>query len=281
MITYTSFVRETDDNYQIFSQKWIPAEKPKASIIIVHGLGEHSSRYQHLAHFFNAQRYSVYSFDQRGHGKSSGPRGDIPTYKIACDDIDSLIKSVQEVDPSNPIFLYGHSLGGAIVLYYGLTRSSTIKGIICTSPGLASGVPLPPLKMGLAKILASIAPKTAINNGLDVENLSHDHKVIDAYKNDPLVHPMISARLGMELISKGPWMIENANQFKYPLLLLQGEMDHLVDPKMTSKFAKAVGSSKVQYKEFPGLFHEMHNELDNSEFLKTLTEWLEKQLINE
>jgi len=280
MINNTSFIRETDDNYQIFTQKWIAVEEPKAVIIIVHGLGEHSSRYQHLAHYFNTQQYSVYSFDQRGHGKSSGPRGDIPSYNIACNDVDSIIKSVREDYPLIPIFLYGHSLGGAIVLYYGLTRSSPINGIICTSPGLASGVPLPPLKMGLAKVLASIAPKTAINNGLDVENLSHDHKVIDDYKNDPLVHPMISARLGMELISKGPWMIENANQFKYPLLLLQGEMDHLVDPKMTLKFAKALGSAKVQFREFPGLFHEMHNELNNSEFLSTIIEWLEKRLAN-
>ena len=278
MNNHTSFTWETNDKYQIFSQKWIPAESPKAVILIVHGLGEHSSRYQHMAQFFNSQQYSVYSFDQRGHGKSSGPRGDIPSYKVAGDDIDQLIKTVQKDYPSIPIFLYGHSLGGAIVLYYGLTRSSQIKGIICTSPGLASGVPLPPLKMGLAKILAAVAPKTAINNGLDVENLSHDQRVIDAYKNDPLVHPMISARLGMELISKGPWMIENASQFKYPLLLLQGELDHLVDPKMTSNFTRAADSKKVQFKQFPGLFHEMHNEINNTEFLNTITDWLGEQL---
>jgi alpha-beta hydrolase superfamily lysophospholipase len=279
MQNHLTFNWETKDQYQIFAQKWVPSNEPKAVTLIVHGLGEHSSRYEHVAQFLNGHNCAVYSFDHRGHGKSSGSRGDIPSYKIAGDDIDSLIQFIQKDFPTLPIFLYGHSLGGAIVLYYGLTRNtSAVKGIICTSPGLASGVPVPPLKLRFAKIMAAIAPKITVNNGLDVENISHDKAVVEKYNNDPLVHPLISARLAMELVSKGEWMIANANQFKYPLLLLQGGKDHLVDPKATASFARAASQINILYKEFPEFFHEMHNETGNSEFLNTIVSWLNEQI---
>ena len=280
MLKSITFNWETQDKTKIFAQKWLTDTDPRAVIIIVHGLGEHSSRYAHIAKMLNEENIAVFGFDHRGHGKSGGSRGDIPSYDIACDDIDEMIKIVRKELPSIPVFLYGHSLGGAIVLNYGLTRNSQIKGIICTSPGLGTSDPVPEFQLKMVKLLSKIAPKVTINNGLDVENLSHDQNVIQAYRNDPLVHPKISTRLALELITKGQKMIEIADQFKYPLLLLQGEKDHLVNPNLTKKFAENAKNTNIRYKEFPDFYHEMHNELSNEEFLLSIKSWLNEQINN-
>jgi len=278
MLTNITFNWETQDKTKIFAQKWLPENDPRAAIIIVHGLGEHSSRYAHIAKMLNEENIAVFGFDHRGHGKSGGSRGDIPSYDIACDDIDELIKIVRTEFPVISIFLYGHSLGGAIVLNYGLTRNSQIKGIICTSPGLGTSDPIPAIQMILVKFLSGIAPKVAINNGLDVGNLSHDQNVIQAYKNDPLVHPKISTRLALELITNGPKMIQKADQFKYPLLLLQGEEDHLVNPKLTKQFAENAANTNIRYIQFPYFYHEMQNEFNNEDFLLSIKKWLNEQI---
>lgn len=268
----------SNDSYQFFSQKWLPDQKPRAKIILVHGLGEHSGRYDHMAKFFNDQELAMFAFDQRGHGKTSGKRGDIQSYAAAGDDIDCLIGIANEEFPTVATILYGHSLGGAIVLNYALTRQGPLAGIFCTSPGLGSGEPLPPLKLFLAKTLNKVLPTTLINNGLDVNNLSHDKNVVENYLNDPLVHPQISARLGMELISKGPWIVENAAQLKYPLLLLQGGQDKIVSPPLTANFAEKAPKNLITYHQFPNLFHEMHNEINNQDFLDTISNWINQRL---
>ncbi len=280
MLTSITFNWETKDKTKIFAQKWLSGTNPRAAIIIVHGLGEHSSRYAHIAKMFNDENIAVFSFDHRGHGLSGGSRGDIPSYDTACDDIDELIKKVKTEFPAIPIFLYGHSLGGAIVLNYGLTKNSQINGIICTSPGLGTNDPIPAIQLTLVKFLSRIAPKVTINNGLDVENLSHDQEVIHAYKNDPLVHPKISTRLALELVTQGQKMIQKADQFKYPLLLLQGEMDHLVNPKLTKQFAEKSSKINIRFIQFPDFYHEMHNELNNEEFLLSIKSWLNEQIQN-
>jgi len=278
MLNNITFNWETKDNTKIFAQKWIPNHHTRAIVIIVHGLGEHSSRYYHIAKMLNDEEFAVYSFDHRGHGKSAGARGDIPSYNYACDDIDEVINIVHNEIPNLPIFLYGHSLGGAIVLQYGLTRNSKIKGIICTSPGLGTNNPIPAIQLKLVKILSKLGPKLTMNNGLDVENLSHDQNVIQAYKTDPLVHPKISMRLALELVTKGQEIVQKADQFKYPLLLLQGEMDHLVNPLLTKQFAENAKDIPFRYIQFPYFYHEMHNELHNDEFIQTIKNWLNEQM---
>ncbi len=268
----------TTGQYNMFSQKWLPESTPAAKVILVHGLGEHITRYEHVAKFFNDLNIAMYSFDHRGHGKSSGKRGDIASYETACGDVQRMVDFANEEFPQIPTFLYGHSLGGAIVLYYALTKTSPLTGVICTSPGLASGDPLPPFKLFMARTLNKIMPTFLINNGLDVNNLSHDQAVVDRYINDPLVHPQISARLGMELITKGAWLVENAGQLKYDLLLLQGGKDKLVNPEMTAQFAQNAPKNLITYHQFPLLYHEMHNEIESEEFFNMIKEWVNTRL---
>jgi alpha-beta hydrolase superfamily lysophospholipase len=269
-----SFEWVTNEGDNIFAQKWMLEGKSNAVIVMVHGLGEHIGRYAHVANYFNQNNISFYGFDHRGHGKSSGKRGHIGKSQFFIDDINTIIEITKKENPETPIFLYGHSLGGNMVLYYSLIVKPDLKGIICTSPGLGTGEPVPPLKLFAAKVLKSLLPSMTMENGLDVENLSHNPQVIKAYKEDPLVHSMVSTKLAMDMFANGDWTIENASHFALPLLLLQGSEDHVVNLEKTKQFAANVPSNLLTFKIFQGLYHEMHNEFEQLEVLTFILEWI-------
>jgi len=274
MSVIENFEWKTKEGEKIFSQKWIVDGTSKAVLVLVHGLGEHIGRYAHVAEFFTQHNVSFYGFDHRGHGRSSGKRGHIGNSQFFIDDIDKIIETAKKENHGTPIFLYGHSLGGNMVLYYSLKVKPDLKGIICTSPGLGTGVPVPPVKLFAAKILKSLLPSMTMDNGLDVDNLSHDPNVIKAYKEDPLVHPMISSKLAMDMFANGDWIIENASHFSLPILLLQGSEDHIVNLEKTKEFAENVPVSLLTFKIFDGLYHELHNEFDKLEVLTFINEWI-------
>ena len=278
MSTLENFEWKTKEGEIIYSQKWLSDANVKAVIVLVHGLGEHIGRYNYVAEFFNQNQISVYGFDHRGHGKSSGKRGHIGSNQFFMDDIETMINIAKKDNPDLPIFLYGHSLGGNMVLYYSLFKQPSIKGVIATSPGLGTGEPVPPVKLFAAKILKTILPSMTMNNGLDVNNLSHNPQVIKDYQEDPLVHPMISAKLAMLMFENGDWIIENARKFNLPLLLLQGGKDHIVDLNKTKQFAANVPASVITFKIFPELFHEMHNEYEKDQVLNFILDWIKKNL---
>lgn len=265
---------KTNEGEKMFSQKWLTDGQTKAVVVLVHGLGEHIGRYNHVAKFLNQNQISVYGFDHRGHGKSSGKRGHIGSNQFFMSDIDHMIAEAKKENPEIPIFIYGHSLGGNMVLYYALSKNPAIKGVIATSPGLGTGEPVPPAKLLAAKILKTLVPAMTMDNGLDVNNLSHNPQVIKDYQEDPLVHPMISAKLATLMFSNGDWIIENASKFNLPLLLLQGEKDHIVSLEKTKLFAEKVPASLITYKIFPGLYHEMHNEYEQDQVLSYILEWI-------
>ena len=163
-----------------------------------------------------------------------------------------------------------------MVLYYALKRRPQVKGVISTAPGLipanASGG-----QIALAKIMSAIAPGFQIDNGLDVSGLSHDPETARAYTADPLVHPKISARLGLDLMQNGQWVIEHAAEFPLPLLLLQGSADRLVNPAGARKFAADL-ADKVTYKVYDGWYHELHNEVEKETVLADMVAWIDQIL---
>jgi len=277
MTKLQDFEWTTDENVHIHAQKWLPEGEVSSVIIMVHGLGEHIARYDHVARFFNDQNIAFYGSDHQGHGKSSGKRGHIARNQVFISEIDKIIDIARYENPNKPIFLYGHSLGGNMVLYYTLKRKPQIKGIICTSPGLGVGTPVPPAKLFMAKIMKSLLPSLTLDNGLDVNNLSHNPEVIKEYQEDPLVHPMISAKLAMDMFSNGDWTIENAANWDTPLLLMVGTNDHTVSQDKIKQFVANVPKNFITFKPFPGLYHELHNEYESNQVLSTIFEWMNKQ----
>ncbi len=272
------FSWKTKEGDSIHAQKWMTPDKPVAVILLIHGLGEHIGRYDHVANFFNKRNVNVYGFDHRGHGKTSGKRGHIPSTQDYFSDIDYLLEFSKKEYPATPIFLYGHSLGGNMVLNYSMNKKPPIDGVICTSPGLAVGEPVPPAKLLMAKVLTTLLPSMTINNGLDVNNLSHDPLVIKKYQEDPMVHPMISAKLAMDMLSNGEWITNNANQFSYPLLLMAGSEDHIINLEKVKQFAEKCPKDILTFKIFSGLYHELHNEYEQEDVLNTIFEWITKQI---
>ena len=272
-----SFSWKTQDNLKLVGQEWKTPQKSKSVILLVHGLGEHCKRYQHLAEFYNSAGISLVSFDLRGHGQSDGLRGHAPSYDVICDDIQYCLDETRKRYPKLPIFIYGHSLGGALILYFLLKRNPDIRGAIVTSPGLAAAAPLPPMKLLAAKVMSRIAPTFSLPNDLDRSGLSRDPQIEEKYSSDPLVHGMISARLGMELINNGKYIIEHGSDIKTPMLLMQGSADRLVDPKKTIELSQKTPPSTT-FKLWDGFYHELHNEPEKLEVLKYELTWINKQL---
>lgn len=265
---------KSDDGLDIFAQGWEPETAPKAIVCLVHGVGEHSSRYVHVAEAFCKEGYGLFGADLRGHGRSEGPRGHFPSIEAVLKDIDLLFEHARSRYPGVPLVLYGHSLGAILVLHYGLKRKPVIKGVIATSPALHTALENQPVKIMAAKVLGSLFPSLAMASGLDVNAISHNKQVVKDYINDPLNHDRISVGFGKIMLGVNKWTLEHASEFPVPLLLMHGEADSIAFPSSSTEFAASL-NGKCKLVIWKGGFHEMHNEPEKEEVLRTMTGWMD------
>jgi len=274
---HTEFKLKTFDGLSPFGQNWQPENHPKAVIYLVHGMGEHSGRYVHVADRLTKAGYAIFAFDLRGHGQSSGPRGHTPSYEALMKDISSLLEVADKQFPQLPFFLYGHSLGGNLVLNYILRHQPQLKGVIVTDPWLRLAFEPPAFKVTLGKVMNKIWPSFSQSSGLDTKALSHDPHVVRAYENDPLVHDHISARMFIGIYQSGQWALEHASEFSLPLLLMQGGDDKIISVEAGREFADKI-KENCTLKIWDGLYHEIHNEPEKEEVFKYLIDWLDKKV---
>lgn len=269
---------KANDGLDIFAQCWEPAiPQPKAVVCLVHGLGEHTSRYAHVAEAFGKDGFTLFGADLRGHGRSGGPRGHISSIEDFMQDIDVLLEQARTRYPGLPVILYGHSLGGIQVLHYSLLRKPNVKGVIATSSGLHTALEKQQVKVMMAKVLGSLIPNTAIASGLDPKSISRDEKVVQAYINDPLVHDKISLGFGKAMVGVTSWTLAHAAEFSLPLLLLHGKADVLAYPSSSMEFAASL-SGKCTLVLWENAWHELHNEPEKEEVFKTMTLWMNARL---
>lgn len=266
----------TVDTLKMFAQKWMPEKDFKASIILVHGFGEHSSRYEHLAEFYCQHSIQVLTYDLRGHGRSEGPRGYIPTPTAYYDDLSEFIKNVKDSVSGKPVFLYGHSMGGMIVLDYVLKYKPTFIGVIATSPLIDTATPMSESTLKLARTLNKIAPKFAMDSGLDRSGLSRDQKVVDAYNADPYIFGKATTRLGVYLADTKVYLQKHASEFSLPLLTMVGSADRIVSKPEVDKFMSA--NPKATYKVWDGFYHELHNEPEKAQVFDYTLAWIKKMM---
>ena len=282
-MAYIEFTQKSPDQLEFYFQGWLPQGEPMGVVCLVHGLGEHTGRYAHVGAALNAAGYALLGCDLRGHGKTGGPRGHIPSYDILMDDIGRLIDEAATRYPGKPLFLYGHSLGGNLVLNYALRRCSgqalrrnpAIAGVISTSPAIRVTNPLPAVQVALARVMNKLQPGMQMPNGLALEGLARDPEVIRAYTHDPLVHNKISVRLAMEMLQSGEWALEHAAEFPVPLLLVHGSADKITSAAATTEFARKTRND-CTLKIWDGFYHETHNEPDKAEALGFMVDWLRK-----
>jgi alpha-beta hydrolase superfamily lysophospholipase len=261
------------DGISIFTQTWQPQGKPRAIVCIIHGLGEHSARYEHVAQYYLKHNYLVAAMDLRGHGRSGGQRGHSPSFEIVLEDISQFVHQIEQTYPGLPVFMYGHSLGGLLTINFALRNISQVKGFIVTSPNLAIAQKVAPWKLTLGKVFYSLLPTLSMPSGLDVNNISRDTAIVDKYKADPLVHDQASARFALDFINAGGWALHNPDKLKVPMLLMYGTGDRIVSGEAIRQFTKS--NQLVNYREWDGLFHELHNEPEQESVLDYEREWIE------
>lgn len=250
--------------------------KMKAVVIMVHGLGEHIGRYSMLADKFMEEGIGFMGVDLPGHGRSDGSRGHIRDYKLLYEMADILFRESANRFPGMPLFIYGHSLGGGIVLNYLLKKDPVIHGAIITSPWLKLAFEPSPSKKKLAALIKKVIPALTMSSGLITEHLSRDSNVVKAYLDDPLVHDRVSVSLIDGAFSAAEEAMGEASSLKKPVLLMHGSDDRICSPEGSAVFASKTGMA--QLKIWEGGFHELHNDLNKSEVVDYTISWIKHRL---
>lgn len=249
-----------------------PGENARAMIILVHGLGEHIQRYSHWVEMFNNEGIGVLGVDMPGHGRSPGRRGHISGYALIREMIDILVNTAKQTFPDIPLYIYGHSLGGGLVLSYLVRANPRISGAIVTSPWLKLSFEPPRAKLFLASMLNHILPGVIQSSGLNADYLSHDPEVVRRYKEDPLVHGKISVSLFNIAVKSAKYTLEKSSDLKVRTLLLHGSDDMIVSPEGSREFASK--TMKTDLKIFEGGYHELHNEPFKLEVFDYILKWI-------
>jgi len=265
------------DGIKFLIQGWEPQlAKPKAVIVLIHGLGEHTGRYTHVGKALTDAGYALTGFDLRGHGKSGGARGHSPSLDAFMQDIRQFFQQVTQRYPETPQFLYGHSLGGLLSLAYALQYSAGLKGVIVTGAGLRSPLQEQKGKIAMVNMLGSLLPVLTVPSGLDATTISRDAEVVQKYVNDPLVHDKSSLGLGKSALSAIDLCFARAKEFPLPLLMMHGTADKLTYPSGSEDFARLAreAGGDVTLKLWDGLYHEIHNEPEKAEVFQTMIAWL-------
>lgn len=268
---------KTDDGLTLLARQWEPETEKKGVICLVHGLGEHSGRYRHWAERLTSEGYCTISFDLRGHGRSEGKQGDTPSGDHLSDDIDIMLDYARTEHPELPCFLYGHSMGGLLVLFYLIQRRPMLTGAVITSPLLHSVLDQRKDRIVMGKILNYIIPRGTIPNNLETEALSRDPAVTAAYRNDPLVHNRVTFRMGKVFLDTINYIFKRAGELNLPLLLMHGTEDMITFPSGSEKLCSLV-TGDCTLKLWEGFYHELHNEPEKEQVFAYLKGWLNNRL---
>jgi alpha-beta hydrolase superfamily lysophospholipase len=268
------------DALRLHIKEWLPEgvasrSECRAGIMMIHGLGEHSGRYAALAEWFTQRNFAVLAYDQRGHGKSGGAKGDLlrPSDYVAHGL--EVLMHFKKALGQRP-FLLGHSLGGAVAASMVIERQAPVAGLILSSPALDPG--LKRLQLILLGLMEKFAPKTAISNGLNAKFISHDPEVVKAYQSDPLVHSRVTSMPVRWLIDTCERLSVPNRPLMVPTLLMAAQDDRLVNPKGSDSFARHYAEAEMTYHALEGYYHEIFNE-DTERREKTLSllgSWLDR-----
>ena len=264
------------DGLELYYQGWLPDGGPKAILLVVHGLGEHGGRYGNLVNHFVSAGYGVYSYDQRGHGKSDGAKGYVDRFADFSGDLDIVLKLVRRRHPKVKTFLVGHSIGGLVAVAYTSKHGEEFDGLIISGATLRPPADVAPATILAARVLSSISPKTGLYV-IDADGISQDQNVVNAYVSDPLVYRgKIRARLGVELLKAMDMVGRMASEIRLPVLIMHGSADRLASPEGSKMLYREVNSVDKTLKIYEGYWHEIFNEPGRGQVLADIASWLER-----
>lgn len=270
----STFTASDGDNIAL--QEWpLPDDaRPRGAVVLVHGLGEHAGRYDHVAQRLNSWGFAVRGYDQYGHGESGGPRGGLPNDDRLLVDLADVVDATRLRLPEGaPLILLGHSMGGLVAARFVALMRRPVDALVLSSPALDPG--LSAVQKFLLAIVPNIAPNLRVGNGLDASYISHDPATVAAYRADPLVHDRICGRLAKFIADGGPAVVARAAQWTVPTLLMYAGADRLVNPAGSRAFAAAAPKAVVTSHCFEEHYHELFNELDREPVFAVLQQWLD------
>jgi alpha-beta hydrolase superfamily lysophospholipase len=263
--------------HELFYQSWAPDDQARASLGIVHGFAEHSGRYSNVVEYFVPRTFKVYGFDLRGHGRSGGRKNFIQSWDDYRGDVKAFIDLIRKEEVGSPIFLYGHSMGGTIVLDYVLLNPADVIGVIASAPAIGE-IGIPAYLWTIARLLNRVWPTFAMESQLDPAYLSREPSVAQAYEDDPLVNTIGTTRLGVEIGEAGDRIQERASDLKIPLLIVPGGSDQLVEVEGSQRFFGNVGFEDKELKIYEGAYHELHNDIIKEQVFEDIKDWIERHI---
>lgn len=270
-ITTTAMTR---DGLDLLVRHWAPGGEPWAHVLLVHGIAEHSGRYEHVGGWLADAGIFVTGYDQRGFGGSRGRRAWVDRWSKNHDDLEELLAAVRAAAARRPVFVYGHSLGGLIALGYAVADPPRPQpdGYVLSAPATTSDIPA--WKQAMARVLGRVAPGLTISNDFDGGLLSRDPEVGRRYLADPLNQHATTTRFGLEAIREQARVRAAMAGIPVPALVIHGEADRLVPPAASEALAAVPGVTRRTY---PALRHETHNEPEGRAVIGDVIAWLRNQ----
>lgn len=279
-MTITHAERSFDgvDGVHIVYDVWTPDTAPRGVVVLAHGLGEHARRYDHVVARFGREGLITYALDHRGHGRSGGKRVLVRDIAEYTGDFDTLVGIAAKEHPGLRRIVLGHSMGGGIVFAYGVEHPDDYDLMVLSGPAVAAQIAVSPLLARIAKIMGAIAPGLPLQ-ALDASAVSRDPAVVNAYNTDPLVyHGKIPGGVARALLLVGETMPQRAPSLTAPLLVVHGSDDRLIPVEGSRLLVAAVGSTDVELKIYPDLYHEVFNEPEQEQVLDDVVSWINARL---
>lgn len=272
-MTYKTYKWKSRDKKCLFIRCWRTENDSRKTVLMIHGLGEHSGRYKEWAAWFNREGFNFVSFDLRGHGKSSGKRGYARSLKVLLDDIDLVYSKIRKMFPDTGIILYGHSMGGNLALNHVIDRNKPLDALIVTSPWLKLEHEPHPFLIWLVKYLQKVFPRLGVGNGLSGGSMTHDEEKLKEMREDPLYHKKITLRLFYLMYHSGYFALRNVYKINYPFLLMHGTADQVTSWKASRNYVRNT-TQRTHLKLWDEAYHELHNEVNREEVFQYLRNWL-------
>ncbi len=252
------------------------AAQPLVAMVIIHGFGEHCERYRPMMTHLAAQGISSLAIDLEGHGRSDGKRGVCHNYDVLRADVTLALNETRKAFPDLPVILYGHSMGGGLVLNYGLQDAPDVKAYIASAPLIRPAEPVPgPLRV-IVKILRRIAPNLTLGNAIDGSKVTTIPSEQQTYEQDPLNHGRLGVGLAVDIIEGGEWVAQNAGQWRVPLLLMHARTDQLTSFEASETFAGQ--ASQCTFLPADNCEHEMHNDVTREDIYAAMTDFIKAQI---
>jgi alpha-beta hydrolase superfamily lysophospholipase len=264
------------DGARLFIRGMSPAGPAAGVVVVTHGLGEHSGRYGHVAKELAGRMLEVVMWDLRGHGRSSGDRGDAESYEVLVNDLEAVCAAFRE--EGKPLFLYAHSMGGQVALRFLEEREPECAGAVIASPWLRLAFNPPWWKQALARLTLQVWPRFAQKTGASWARLSRDFEHLASFPDLHLAHHIITTRLYFAVRDAGEAALVDAGKLRLPLLLMHGDEDPVTCHRATGELFQRAASEDKTLRSLPGGLHETHNDIDRAILLKEVGDWMEARI---